>query len=387
MFWRILGKLFRASRWRLVVAVLAVASGAAVTSALINLQLDAERKLTREFRSLGANVVVTPAHSGAAGENDPPLADSAALDRLAPIVTSSPQVVAAAPYLYIVGHATPPDGGSAGTAQSVIVAGTWLDQVKKMSSWWKVDGAWIESRDDMTRCLVGQNAARQLGISPGSTLELHYGDHSAKLTVAGITSAGGTEDNQVFVNLLTAQRLAGLEGRIGVIQISVAGAPSVIEGFVGRLAAALPGFEVRPVRQLAEAEGNLLRRIRVLILFTVILILVLTALCVLATMAALAMERRRDVGLMKALGGSVQRVVRLFLVEAASLGLIGGLIGYAGGMALSAWIGRHVFEVAISPRLIVLPMTLALMTFVALAGAFPLRLLGRVKPAEILRGE
>jgi ABC-type antimicrobial peptide transport system permease subunit len=49
--------------------------------------------------------------------------------------------------------------------------------------------------------------------------------------------------------------------------------------------------------------------------------------------------------------------------------------------------GERIFGVAISPRLEVLPITIALTIGVALAGAFPLRLLGRVRPAEILRGE
>lgn len=147
MFWRILGQLFRASRWRLSVAVLAVASGAAVTSALINLQLDAARKLTREFRTLGANLVIAPARA-AAGETDPPLADAAVLDRLAPFVASAPQVVASAPYLYVVVQATNADGANT-PPQSVILAGTWLDQVKRMSSWWKVEGQWMETREDL----------------------------------------------------------------------------------------------------------------------------------------------------------------------------------------------------------------------------------------------
>jgi len=383
MFFRILGQLFRASRWRLGVAVLAVASGAAVTSALLNLQIDAERKLTREFRSLGANVMISPGRDAAADGSKPPLADAAVLERLGPILASSPQVLAAAPYLYVVARVPTADG----TEQSVILAGTWFDQMKRMSTWWKMDGQWLESRNDLERCLVGRNAARQLGVAPGSALELRYADRTAKLTVAGVATAGGGEDSQIFVNLPVAQHLAGLEGRVGLVQLSVVGAPSVIESFASRLAAALPGFEVRPVRQLAEAEGFLLGRIRSLILFTVILILALTALCVLATMTALAMERRRDVGLMKALGGPVRRVVRLFLVEAASLGVLGGLVGFGGGMLLSAWIGRRVFDVAISPRIEVLPLTIALMVAVALTGAFPLRLLGRVKPAEILRGE
>src|ERR1700685_988952 len=60
MFWRILGQLFSASRGRLAVALLALASGAAVTTALINLNLDAERKVSGEFRTLGAAAVMLP---------------------------------------------------------------------------------------------------------------------------------------------------------------------------------------------------------------------------------------------------------------------------------------------------------------------------------------
>jgi putative ABC transport system permease protein len=380
MFWRILWNLFRASRGRLAVALLALASGAAVSTALLNLQLDAERKLTREFRSLGANVVVSPRRAMDAAGNEPPLMDAAVLERIAALRT--PRVVAAAPYLYVVVRAAQPEG-----EQSAIVAGTWLDQVRRMASWWKVDGQWVETRDDVSRCMVGRNAARELRVAPGSSMELRYAERSARLTVAGVVSAGGTEDNQIFVNLPVAQRLADLAGRVGVVQLSVTGSPTEIEAFSSRLAAALPSLEVRPIRQLAEAEGQLLGRIRLLIFSTVVLILALTTLCVLATMAALAMERRHDVGLMKALGGSMSRIVRLFLAEAGSLGLLGGAIGYAGGIFLSQWIGRRVFGVAISPRLEVLPLTLALMVGVALAGALPLRLLGRVQPAVILRGE
>ncbi len=380
MFWRVLWKLLRASRGRLAVALLALASGAAVCSALLNLHLDAERKLTREFRALGANVVVALPREAGAGAAAPALMNESVMNEISAMRTAS--VVAAAPYLYVVGRSRAANG-----EQSVIVTGTWLDEVRRMASWWKVDGQWVETRGDLARCMVGRNAARLLGVAPGSRLELRYADRSVVLAVAGVASAGGTEDNQVFVNLPAAQQFAGLPGRVGLVQLSITGSPVEIEAFASRLAAALPGFQVRPLRQLAEAEGHLLDRIRLLIFSTVALILALTALCVLATMAALAMERRRDVGLMKALGGSMSRVIRLFLTEAASLGVLGGVIGYAAGILLSRWIGRSVFGVAISPRLEVLPLTVALMVGVALAGALPLRLLGRVRPAAILREE
>ena len=372
MFLRILWKLLGASRGRLSVALIALTSGAAVCSALLNVNLDAERKLTQEFRTLGANVVIAPP----AGGSEAALADAAVLDRVAALHIS--QIVATAPYLYVAANS-----GS----QPVILAGTWFDQVAKMNSWWKLEGGWVSSRDDHEHCLVGFTAARQLGLAPGSSVQLRSGDHDISLTVAGIVTTGGAEDNQILTNLDSAQALAGVSGRVSLVQVSVAGTPAEIEGVTRRLADNLPGLDVRPVRQIAAAEGTILGRIRGLIFWTIALILILSMLGVLASMAALAMERRRDVGLMKALGGSVQRIMRLFLVEAGTLGAVGGVLGFLLGVVLARWMGERIFGVAISARLEVLPITIALTIGVALAGAFPLRLLGRVRPAEILRGE
>ena len=372
MFWRIFRQLLGASRGRLTLALIALSSGAAISSALLNIDLDAEQKLTHEFRTLGANVVVAPPSAG----SDAALADAAVMDRIAGL--HAPQIVAAAPYLYVAANAG---------AQPVILAGTWFDQVAKMNSWWKVDGGWVSFRDDRLHCLVGQAAARQLGLMPGSHINLRAGEHDVSLTVTGIVTTGGAEDSQIFTSLDTAQDLSDLAGRVSLVQLSVSGTPSEMEAFASRLANALPGLDVRPVRQLTAAEGSILGRIRGLIFWTVILILALTTLGVLASMAALAMERSRDVGLMKALGGSVPRIMRLFLTEAGALGVMGGTIGFAVGVVLARWIGGRVFGVAISPRLEVFPVTIALTVAVALAGALPLRLLGRVRPAEILRGE
>ena len=372
MFWRIFRQLLRASRERLTVALIALSSGAAISSALLNINLDAEQKLTHEFRTLGANVVVAPPSTG----SDAALTDAAIMDRI--VGPSASRIVAAAPYLYVA---------ASGGAQPVILAGTWLDQVAKMNSWWKVDGAWVTARDDRSHCLVGQAAARQFSLAPGSQFELRAGERNISLTVSGIVTAGGAEDSQIFTSLDVAQNLAGLPGRISLVQLSVSGAPSEIEAFTSHLAGTLPGLDVRTVRQLAAAEGTILERIRGLIFWTITLILALTTLGVLASMAALAMERSRDVGLMKALGGSVQRIMHLFLAEAAALGVVGGTIGFAIGAVLARWIGGRVFGVAISPRVAVFPVTIALAVAVALTGALPLRLLGRVRPAEILRGE
>jgi putative ABC transport system permease protein len=372
MFLRILWKLLGASRGRLTVALISLTSGAAVCSALLNVNLDAERKLTQEFRTLGANVVVAPPSGG----GDASLADASVLDRIAAL--HAPQIAATTPYLYIAANS-----GS----QPVILAGTWFDQVAKMNSWWKIQGDWISTRDDHEHCLAGQAAARQLGLAPGSAVQLRSGGHAVSLTVSGIVTTGGAEDSQILTSLDSAQTLAGLAGRISLVQLSVSGTAAQIESVTRQLSESLPGVEVRPVRQISAAEGTILGRIQGLIFWTIALILVLSTLGVLASMAALAMERRRDVGLMKALGGPVPRILRLFLAEAGTLGVSGGVLGFFVGVVLARWIGERVFGVAMSARFEVMPITIALTLAAAVAGAFPLRLLGRVRPAEILRGE
>src|SRR5262245_37114698 len=60
MFWRILRRLLSANRGRLFVMLLALGAGAAVTAALLNLQVDAKRRLTSEFRAFRANAIVSP---------------------------------------------------------------------------------------------------------------------------------------------------------------------------------------------------------------------------------------------------------------------------------------------------------------------------------------
>jgi len=110
-------------------------------------------------------------------------------------------------------------------------------------------------------------------------------------------------------------------------------------------------------------------------------------LCVMAAMTNVAMERKNDVGLMKAIGGSVRRVMRLFLAEAALLVLTGGVIGAAVGIVISMGLGKAVFGVAAQPRLIVYPVSVALTVMVAVLAAYPLRRLAHILPASVLRGE
>ncbi|HXW55917.1 MAG TPA: FtsX-like permease family protein [Candidatus Cybelea sp.] len=380
MFGRLLMRLLCGSRGRLAVTLVALVSGATVISALVNVELDLDARLAQEFRSLGANIVISskPGMASAdAGPSSRPLLEQSQLESgLRSLDTH--RVVASAPYLHLVGRVD---------QDAVVIAGTWLDQTARLEPTWKVEGGSPpSSRADLGQCLVGRNVARHFNLHPGSAVRVNYPER-VRLSVAGVMETGSSEDNQIFVSLPLAQRLAARPNRIEVWELSVPGNAERVAAFVHDLASRFPDLDVQPIRQVTLAEGDLLGRVRGLIMGMALLILVLTALCVLATMAALAMERRQDVGLMKALGGSISRVVGLFLAEVGTMGAVGGIVGCLFGVALSAWMGRRVFGTSISARWETFPLTISLMIGVALAGALPLRLLGRVKPAVILRGD
>jgi putative ABC transport system permease protein len=388
VFGRIVWKMLRGGKGRIFVALLAVTSGAAVISALLNVQFDMQHKLTEEFSSLGPNLVIaaksgTPTTSSTA----PTLMDENVVEGVVERIGGgfgSSGIRGWVPYLYIVARLN--------DATPVVVAGTELDFVGSLNPTWKLEGPPWQSRPAVLShppgaCFVGRNVALQMGLAPGQSFRLDYVGRQATFTVAEILDTGGPEDNQILANLATVQDLATLKGQIEFVQIRAYGAPSLLETEAAALAVALPEYSVRPIRAVTEAEGNLLHRTRLLIASMVALILVLTALCVLATMAALAMERREDVGLMKALGGSITRIVSLFLAEVSVLGAAGGLLGCVIGIVLAQWMGQRVFDTSITPRWEIFPLTIAMMVVVALAGALPLRLLGKVKPAVILRGE
>jgi putative ABC transport system permease protein len=379
MFWRLVFQLLRGSRTRLTVAILALVSGAAVISGLLNLDFGVEYQLTQQFRTLGANIVIAPktveSAPGSALTNSALIDEDAVMSQVQQAASAN---VSFAPFAYVIAHV--------GETQ-VVAVGTWLDQLQNLNPTWKMDGQWISLRVDAGQCLVGRNAAKQLHLTTGSSLQLQYLSRTSKCQISGIIDSGSADDNQVFVSLDALQTLADLPGKMSLVQLSVSGTPKFIATTANQLSAALPQFQVHPIREVTDAEGALLGRIRLLVISMIILILMLTALCVLATMAALAMERRADVGLMKALGGSITRIVGLFLAEVGLLGAAGGLFGAVLGVGLSYWMGLRVFDTAVTPQWQIFPITIILMTLVAMAGALPLRVLGDVKPATILRGE
>jgi putative ABC transport system permease protein len=426
MFWRVIRRMIFANRGRLFVILLALGAGSAVTAALLNLQADAKRRLTSEFRSFGANILITPAAANSQpdralllNESVVPLImngsmpaeahGSAMIYGLAAVrlkSTDSLKNGSSETTAVIAGHGEGDDPGSFKTVEKA------LQSELSRDPWGRMAG-----------CIVGSTLASQMKVHVLEVLQLRNGERKVDCAVGEIRSFGTSEDNEISTSQRTTQTLLMVPGAVSLVRLRISGPPvqvyetimalqkkldenqDALRRFSDRDKAFFAQYgnvsletmdtverrlsvaQVSPIRQFTEGEARLYEKISGVLTATVVVVLVLTALCVMAAMTNIAAERKNDIGLMKAIGGSVRRVLRIFLAEAALLGLAAGLIGAAAGILLSIVLGKAVFGVAAQPRLVVYPISVALTVVVAILAAYPLRRLVRIRPTSVFRGE
>jgi putative ABC transport system permease protein len=228
-------------------------------------------------------------------------------------------------------------------------------------------------------------------------------------TVSGILETGSAEDDELLAPLAAVQKLAGLEGKVQRVEVSALTKPedNFARSDVTKLTAkdfdrwyctpyaasvayqieqAIPGSEARAVYAVADTEGKILDRFGGLMAAVAAAALVAAALAVASMMLATMLERRVEIGLFKSLGASNAQVAAIFLVEAAILGLAGGVVGYAAGSFAARRLSESVFGAPVGIHWLMLPAALALAVLVTLAGsAWPLGRGLKISPAVVLR--
>jgi putative ABC transport system permease protein len=362
MFLRMLIRAAVLRRGRAAAALLAMVVAAGVTTAILNLYVDTQTKLREQFRNYGANIVVVARE----GQTFSP-------DALRIVNSTIADGSLAVPFGYVV--ARTPDG------RSIVVSGTDFDKVRKLDNWWSVT-AWPQKKAE---ALVGSRAAK-LVTPQGKVFDLSFQGRTIHLAPAGKLKTGAAEDNCVYLSLSDFESWTGLQP--STIEIAASGSAQEVISTIQKLQRARPEAEVRPVRQIVEGEARVLGKMRSTLLASAVLIILTAALCLLATLTGWVFDRRRDFAIMKALGASAALINGFFAAEAAALGAVGSVLGFALGVGAATWIGRVNFHAPVAPRLGVFPVVLAGSIVVALLAAIaPLTLLQRLAPASILRGE
>jgi putative ABC transport system permease protein len=362
MFLRMLVRAALLRRGQATSALLAIVVAAAVATAIMNLYVDVQAKLRREFRNYGANILVV-------GKDRASL-PGGALAKAESVLAGRGEV---APFALVVAQTS--DG------QPVVVVGADFARVRQLNRWWSVS-QWPSAPG---QALLGVRALPV--ISPGNQpFDLSFQGRSIRLLPAGAVQTGAAEDSRIYLSLPDFVSWTGV--RPSTLEVAANGSPEEIDALMKQLQQAIPEAEVRPVRQIMEGEARVLGKTRATLLAAAVLIILTAGLCVLSTLLGWVFDRRRDFAIMKALGASDRLLNRFFAAEAAALGGSGALIGFVLGTGIAAWIGRANFHAAVVPRFSILPLILmGSIAITLLSAILPISVLRRVQPANILRGE
>jgi len=410
-----------------MVAVAAVALGASVATAMSAVALGVGDKVNRELRSFGANIEALPRQRALTVDAGGVQYQAASartyvneleLPRLKEIFWAH-NILEFAPFLTLEVKTT----SAAGTTTETKLVGTWFDHefhnkegkvfrtgVGRLSPWWKVTGRLPETCD----CLVGALLANKLRLSVGDSVAVAYLKSEGNLSnlqfrVSGLLETGSEEDDSLIANLDTVQRLAGLEGKFDRLELSALTSPE--DAFARRdpttfspeeyerwsctpyarsiahdVERALTNVEAHPVLRISQTEGAVLSKIDLMMLLVALAALTAALLGVASTMTTTVLERKSEIGLLKAIGASNLDVTMIFLAETGLVGMIGGLAGLGLGWGLAQIVARSVFGSAIEISAVLAPMVIVVSIAVAFIGsALPLRRALRFEPSVVLR--
>jgi putative ABC transport system permease protein len=469
MFLRLVADSFtRRPRHKLLTGA-ALALGMAVATAALSVSLDVGDRLSHEFRSLGANLLVTPRADSLpleiGGVDYRPVNAGAYLPEsdLPKIKTVfwHNNIIAFAPVLEVPVQVWPSASSSSSqaTRANVPLIGTWVNHsvylsdgstfvtgIDKTNPWFHIEGRWFAPDAGTLKrvnvplnelppgsiaghtyvpvpdeCVVGAKLAARFDLHAGHAVHVSLPDHaqmqawfgapSVGCFVTGVVSTGGAEDDAVLMPLARVQEFAHRKDQYRQLYVSALTKPEddfarrspatmtpdelerwsctpYVSSIADSIQNVLPGSDVRVIRRVAEGEGRILTRVHTLLWLVTLAALLAAALAVGASSAASVIERRTEIGLMKALGAGSGMVGFLLAAEQLLLAIVGGAVGYALGIFLARLVGEKIFGAAPQPSLLVLVVIVGLAAGVTLLGsAIPLRRAARYEPAPILRGE
>ncbi|MBI5103031.1 MAG: ABC transporter permease [Nitrospirae bacterium] len=345
---------------RILIASASVTLAVAVITGMLGITLGIRDKLGAELKAYGANIIVTPVKGDYLE-----FGDIGRIAKMAQVEEATGQI-----------FGTTQTGGR-------VLEVIGLDVTKIKSQGWKLTGNWPEKDG---AALLGVNIKEMLALGEKRRITLSSEGSDHEFEVAGFIEKGGPEDSAVILQLDDAWRLLGRKN--GLSAILVRGKSGSLEHVVSGLKQMLPEASVKTLRQVAFAEASLLSKIQLLMVLVTIVVLFAASVSVASTMGANVLERRSEIGLMKALGATRADIGMFYQAESVLIGLLGGATGFALGFLSAQIVSRGAFAsfISVPYYLPVISLAAGLAISVA-AGYFPVRDAMKYNPAIILRGE
>jgi len=280
---------------------------------------------------------------------------------------------------------------------ALILIGVNPEAAKSVNSYPMQSGRFLEN-SDTNKVIISQSLADSISINLGETISLPTVNGVESLEVIGILFPKTTPGNEeIIVNLAQAQTMMGQAGKINTIAINMDTLDQVKrDQIIAQIQSDLgDGYEIGSLNAGDEVFGAIQMGQIALTMFGV-MALFMGAFIIFNTFRTVIVERRHDIGMLRAIGASRKTIRGLILAE----GLVQGIVGTAFGLMFGYLLGAGVLKLAavpmsqfinlqmgkpvISASIVIISILLGVGVTV-LAGLIPAIQASRLTPLEALR--
>lgn len=384
----------RERKLRSVLTVLGIMIGISAIIALVSVGEGMRAMIVEQLEAFGANkIMVMPSMRGGFGPSGiPEMMDETDLRN----VQRVRGVEIAIPMLY---RSLPVTLGD--ETQVVTVSGVSIKDAEKFFS--DVQAFELESgrfyrAGDKNAIVIGNLIANSLyedDVKLRDKLEIK----GKELTVVGILKEMGNnqDDSMIIMPLDTMRDITGEDDEITMLFVKVSDADRielVVDGIQKELddRHGEETFTAMSTKQITEQVGSIIGILSITLGGIAAISLIVAGIGISNTMLMSIMERTREIGVMKAIGATSRNILEIFLIESATIGVIGGISGCLLGIVMSRAIGfasqfiGFTITTAVTPELLALGLGFSVIAGVV-SGAFPARRAAKLDPIQALRYE
>jgi putative ABC transport system permease protein len=310
-------------RGRFVFTLLGIGIGIASFVTFLSLGGSLKSEIQRESAALGANLVVTPKGSCAyeqvsilTGEQLPNTITGEEVAKIRAI-----DGITAIPFL---SERTAIDN------RPVAVMGILPTETLAFKRWEIAQGDYLEA-DDPAGLVIGAAVGDQFKLAPGSQVTIR----GESLTVRGILKETGSKDDvTLFLPLALTQRLYDSEDKTSYLAVRVADIEQ-LELYAQKIKETV-SLGVITDQQMLKSVLSIVGTVNVTLQLIAAVAVLAAAFGIINTMMTATYERKREIGILQALGARRRTIFSLFLLESGLYGVLGGALGVVGGLLFSA---------------------------------------------------
>ncbi|MFZ3207238.1 MAG: ABC transporter permease [Geobacteraceae bacterium] len=259
--------------------------------------------------------------------------------------------------------------------------------------WQMAQGSYF-SGEESKDAVIGVVAAKQFDLKPGSAITVR----GERLTVIGILSeTGGRDDAGIFLAMPMAQRLFKSPEHVSYVAVRVDSLAQT-DAYIEKIRAVV-SLGVVSDKQMLKSVMGIVGSVNITLQLIAAVAVLASAFGIVNTMMAATYERKREIGILQALGASPRMIFALFMMESGIYGVIGGVSGVVAGLLAAAvatpYIAQNAFTTIVkgsgSGALIdvkVIIYSILFSTVVAIvAGIYPAWRASRLTPVEAISYE